>query len=140
MTHPRRERQGQLVLGDPAWGAGGHPGASSRAPLHATATRADVTAPMTDRSPKRAATADRAAPTAATTSPHPDPVAFGIDTSTPAATATEMNQCRTTSARPVITRSHPRTVDPGIPSRCPIRRCPAPAALATTAAQISPAT
>ena len=128
MTHPRPQRQGQLVLRDPAPGAGGQPGDSSRPPLHATATRAAVTAPITDRSPNRAAIAARAAPTAATTSPHPDPVAFGIDTSTPAATATERNQCRTTSARPVITRSQPRTVDPGIPNRAPIRRCPPPAA------------
>ena len=77
-----------------------------------------------------------ATPTAAITSPHREPVAFGIDTSTPAATATPMNQSRTASARLPITRSHPRTVDPGIPNRAPIRRCPAPVALAATAAQI----
>ncbi len=95
---------------------------------------------MTDSPPKRAVIASRAAPTAASTSPHPDPDALGIDTSTPAVTATEMNQCRTTCTRPVSTRSHPRTVPAGIPNRAPITRCPAPAALATTAAQISSAT
>ncbi|OOK67651.1 hypothetical protein BZL30_7609 [Mycobacterium kansasii] len=63
--------------------ASGHPGARSRAPLHTAATRADVTAPITDPSPKRLAIASRAAPTAPSTSPHPDPVALGIDTSTP---------------------------------------------------------
>ena len=128
---------GSTGVGRPDASGIGHPGASSRAPVHATATWAAVTAPMTDPSPKRLAIASRATPTAASTSPHPDPVALGIDTSTPAATATATNQCRTTCARPVITRSHPRTVPTGIPNRAPITRCPTPTALATTAAQIS---
>jgi len=131
---------GSVRVARTGWGTGGHPGARSRAPLHPTATRADVTAPMTHRSPKRATIASRATPTAATTSPQTEPVAFGIDTSTPAATASATNQPRTTSARPPITRSHPRTVLAGIPNRAPISRCPPPAALATNAAQIRSAT
>ncbi len=140
MTHPRPQRQGQFVLRDPTPDAGGHPGDRNRPLLHATATAASVNAPRIEPSPNRAAIAALAAPTAATTSPHPDPVAFGIDTSTPAATATPRNQPRTTSARPPITRNQPRTVDTGTPNRAPIGRCPPPAALTTTAAQIRSAT
>src|SRR4051812_10472785 len=46
------------------------------------------------------------------------------------------------TTRPVDRQTTPirSPVDPGIPNRCPIRRCPAPAALATTAAQIRSAT
>src|SRR6202171_2410549 len=145
-SHPRdddrsrAQMSGSVRVARTGWGTGGHPGARSRAPLHPTATRADVTAPMTHRSPKRATIASRATPTAATTSPQTEPVAFGIDTSTPAATASATNQPRTTSARPPITRSHPRTVLAGIPNRAPISRCPPPAALATNAAQIRSAT
>lgn len=117
-------------------GAGGHPGDSNRPPLHATATDAAVTTPSTGPSPNRAAIAALAAPTATAASPQADPVAFGIDTSTPARTAIDTNQSRTASARPPITRNQPRTVDTEIPNRCPITRCPAPPALATTAAQI----
>src|SRR4051812_44293178 len=114
----------------------GPPGAQSRAPLPPPATAGAVPPPTTDPSPNRAASAAVAAPTAATTSAHRDLVAFGIDTSTPAATAIATNQLRTTSARPPITRNQPRTVPTGTPNRAPIARCPAPAALATNAAQI----
>ena len=131
---------GSVGVARTAAGAGGHPGDSSRPPLHATATDAAVTAPRTEPSPNRAAIAALAASTATAASPHPDPVAFGIDTSTPAVTAIDTNQSRTASARPPITRSQPRTVEAEIPNRCPITRCPAPAALATTAAQIRSAT
>src|SRR5450755_1768528 len=92
-SHPRDDdpstplMSGSVGVARTGGDAGGPPGARSRPPLHPTATRADATAPTTDRSPKRAAIASRATPTAATTSPHPEPVAFGIDTSTPAATA-----------------------------------------------------
>jgi hypothetical protein len=131
---------GPTGVGRTGAGTGGHPGDSSRPPLHATATAAAVTTPRTEPSPNRVTIAARAAPTAATASPHADPVAFGIDTSTPAATATPRNQWRTTSARPPITRNQPRTVDTGRPNRAPIARCPAPAVLATNAAQIRSAT
>ena len=120
----------------------GQPGDRSRPPLLATATPAAVTA-LAGAAPAGAAGANRptitdpAAPTAATTSAHPDPAASGIATSTPAATRTEMNQIRTASNRAAILRNQPRTVDAGTPDTTAIRRCPAPPALATTAAQIN---
>ena len=122
----------------------GQPGDRSRPPLLATATPAAVTA-LAGAAPAGAAGANRptitdpAAPTAATTSAHPDPAASGIATSTPATTRTEMNQIRTASNRPAILRNQPRTVDAGTPNTTAIRRCPAPPALAATAAQINSA-
>lgn len=127
----------------------GQPGDRSRPPLLATATPAAVTA-LAGAAPAGAAPAgaaganrptitDPAAPTAATTSAHPDPAASGIATSTPATTRTEMNQIRTASNRAAILRNQPRTVDAGTPNTTAIRRCPAPPALATTAAQINSA-
>ena len=50
-----------------------------------------------------------------------------------------MNACRTSSARAVNARSQPRTVDGGRPSNPAIGRCPAPAALASSAGPITPA-
>lgn len=139
MNHPCRLRQGQSVLHHSAAGAGGHPGDNSRPPLPATATPTALTTPSTDTGPNRAVIASVAVLIAASTSPHPDPVDFGIDTSTPAVTAIATNQCRTASARAATTRNQPRTVAAGTPSSAAIGRCPPPAALARNAAQITSA-
>lgn len=139
MTHRSRQHQGQLVLVPPTPAAGGHPGDNNRPPLPATATPAAVTAPTGAPGANRDTIAALAAPTAASTSPRLVPVAAGIDTSTPAVTATPTNQCRTASARRPITRNQPRTVHAGTPTAAPIRRCPTPAALASRAAQITSA-
>ena len=120
-------------------GAGGHPGERSRPALAATATCAAVTAPRTAALPKRAVIAVRAASTAARTSPHTESDALGTVTSTPAVTATVRNQLRTASARAAAARNQPRTVDPGMPNRCAIGRCPLPRAFATNAVQINSA-
>ena len=119
--------------------AGGHPRQSSRAPLPATATAAAVTAPSSIPGPNRVVIASVAVLIAANTSPHPEPVDFGIDTSTPAVSAIVTNQCRTASARAAMTRSHHRTVHAGTPSFAAIPRCPTPAALAANASQITSA-
>ncbi|BBY60521.1 hypothetical protein MSAR_36570 [Mycolicibacterium sarraceniae] len=67
------------------------------------------------------------------------PVAGGIDTSTPAVTATPMNHWRTASTRRPITRNQRRTVHAGIPAAAAIRRCPTPAARACNTAHTSSA-
>ena len=69
-------------------------------------------------------TATNAAPTAATTSPQPLPVASGAAWSTPARRAAPVKCTRTDSNRVLVRRSQPRTVDAGTPTRAAIVRCP----------------
>jgi hypothetical protein len=66
----------------------GQPGERSRPPLDADATCHAVTEPITPDVPNRAVTAAVAAPTAASTSRHGEPSAFGTAWSTPASRAT----------------------------------------------------
>jgi hypothetical protein len=123
--------QGQLVLRDPP----GQPGASKRPVLTAVANRH----PDTMSTPKRRATADAAAPTAATASANTAPAASGNTASTTSVTANAVNAERTDSAREANRRSHPRTVDGARPSRIAIARWPRPAALSTNAEPITAA-
>ena len=67
--------------------ATGQPGERSREPDDAAATCQAVTGPITPAAPNRAVTAVVAAPNAASTSRHGDPVAFGTAWSTPASRA-----------------------------------------------------
>jgi hypothetical protein len=132
-------RQGELVLPAALTKPTGQPGERSREPDDATATCQAVTGPITPAVPNRAVTALVAAPNAASTSRHGDPVAFGTDWSTPANRATTMKCTRAGSSRAPHRRSQPRTVSAGTPSHTAIRRCPRPAARAVNAAPITSA-
>ena len=63
----------------------------------------------------------------------------GITGSGATRASSPVKNTRTSSARPANRRSHPRTVGAGRPSRPAIRRCPSPAAAATSAAPITSA-
>ncbi len=135
----RAVRQGQLVLRSLPGSCGGQPGARSRPAEHATATCQAVTGPSTPRRPKRSVTATVAAPNAASTSRHGEPIDFGTGRSTPARRATCIKCSRVASRREPITRSQPRTVAAGTRSVRPILRCPAPSARDSSAAPITSA-
>ena len=118
---------------------GGHPGASNRPPDTDTTTSHGATAP----SPNRVATAPAAAVIAVIAviaSAQTDPAGSGITGSGSSAANHPVNTARTASARPANRRNQPRTVAAGRPSPTAIRRCPAPAAFATSADPITTAT
>ena len=100
----------------------GQPGERSRPPLDADTTCHAVSGPINPAVPNRPVTAEVAAPTAATTSSHGDPNAFGTARSTPARRATSTKCTRTASKREAIRRNQPRTVDSGTPRSNPILR------------------
>ena len=115
-------RQGQPVLAPARTEGSGQPGERSREPDDATATCQAVTGPISPAVPNRAVTAVVAAPTAASTSRHGDPLAFGTGWSTPASRATTVKCTRAASSRLPHRRSQPRTVLAGAPSLAAIRR------------------
>ena len=115
-------RQGRLVLAPAPTEPSGQPGERSRPPLDADATCHAVTEPITPDVPNRAVTAAVAAPTAASTSRHGEPSAFGTAWSTPASRATTLKCTRTAANRAAHRRNQPRTVLAGAPSHTAIRR------------------
>ncbi len=117
---PRRQRR--LVLNTAPTETSGQPGDRSRPPLEADAACHAVTGPITPAGPNLAVTAAAAAPTAARTSRHGDPIAFGTARSTPASRATTVKCTRAASSRLPHRRSQPRTVLAGAPSQAAIRR------------------
>lgn len=114
--------------------SGGQPGASRRPPEAADAIRhgdSPTTTGHLDPVPTAAAS------TAATASRNGEPAAAAGTGSTPTPTSSTVKNTRTAAAREANTRSHPRTVAPGRPSRAAIGRHPDPAALAASAAPIT---
>jgi hypothetical protein len=108
-------RQGELVLAPALTEPSGQPGERSRPPLDADATCHAVTGPKIPAVPNRAVTAAVAAPTAASTSRHGEPSAFGTAWSTPANRATSTKSTRTAANRERHRRNQPRTVPAGTP-------------------------
>ena len=104
----RPRRQGRLVLAPAPTEPTGHPGERSRPPLDADATCHAVTGPITPTVPNRAVTTAAAAPTAASTSRHGEPRAFGTTWSTPANRATTRKCTRTTANRAAHRRNDGR--------------------------------
>lgn len=124
----------------------GQPGANSRPPLAAEATRQLLTGP-TDHGPgrspaaaNRCRTAVTSNPTAANASPVADSAGPAGARSIPVASPARVKNTRTSSARAAKRRSQPRTVEPGASTMTATRRHPAPdATLAINAAMITSA-
>lgn len=116
----------------------GQPGASSRPPLAALATRHPGGAASSGSAPaKRCRTAAASRPCAASASPNTDPVGATGGRSIPTPSPALVKNTRTGSTRPAKRRSQPRTVVPGTANPSAIRRHPTPeAAFATNADQM----
>lgn len=116
--------------------SGGQPGASSSPPEAADAIR-HGDSPTTPGQRDPAATAAPTIDDTASRSAVPDDA--GTTGSTPTATINVVKNTRTASARSRNTRSQPRTVSPGLPSRAAAVRHPEPEVDAASAAPITSA-
>jgi hypothetical protein len=112
----------------------GQPGANNNPPDAADAIRHGDN-PTTPDHLDPAATADPS--TEDTASRSADPADAGMTGSTPTATINVVKNKRIASALARNTRSHPRTVSPGLPSRAATVRHPAPEAAAASADPIT---
>jgi hypothetical protein len=121
----------------------GQPGASNLPADTATAVSHRVISttngPTRAASPNRARAAAAAAAITASVSAQADPAGPGSTGSGASARHHPVNTARTASSRPAKRRNHPRTVSTGRSSNTATRRCPAPAACAANAAQITAA-
>src|SRR6266536_2254261 len=115
--------------------SGTHDGDSSRPALTELASSPGDR--LTSRPARRPAAAAVAAVTAATASAAADPVGGSGGGSASSAHSHTVNSPRTSSARAANRASQSRTVDAGLPSTAAIGRCPSPAALPASAAQIT---